>query len=214
MLVKLRPKLREGSPAPAQASPVLPPLERIHRFSVKQYHQMIETGILGENDRVELLEGWIVAKMTHNPPHDGTIQLVHGEIEPRLSSEWFLRIQSAITLGKRKSEPEPDLAVVRGPIRRYLKAHPGTQDIGALMEVADTSLQEDRLFKGPIYARAFIPVYWVINLLDSQIEVYTDPRGGRRAGYAKRQDYGIHDHIPLILAGREIARIPVRNMLP
>jgi Uma2 family endonuclease len=185
---------------------------RFHRLSVEQYHQMIQAGILGENDRVELLEGWIISKMPHNPPHDATIQLVQREIGTRLPGGWLLRIQSAITLGK--SEPEPDLAVVRGPIRRYLKSHPIPLDIGLLMEVAESSVQEDRDYKGPIYARAAIPVYWIVNIPEAQIEVHTEPRRGRKAGYANRQDFGLDDTIPFILQGRAIALIPVRDLLP
>jgi Uma2 family endonuclease len=173
---------------------------------------MIEAGVLGENDRVELLDGWIICKMTHNPPHDGTIQLVHEETGPHLPAGWVIRIQSAITLGK--AEPEPDLAVVRGPSRRYLKRHPVPRDIGCLIEVAETSLDEDRHYKGPIYARALLPIYWVVNIPEMQIEVYTEPRGGRKPGYARRQDFPAADKIPLVLDRREVTRIPVRNMLP
>jgi hypothetical protein len=187
-------------------------LERLHRLSVDQYRQMIQAGVLGEQDRVELLDGWLIDKMTHNPPHDSIIQLVEEEVGPRLPSDWKLRIQSAITLPR--SEPEPDVAVVRGPIRRYLKVHPRPLDIGCLMEVSETSIEEDRETKGTIYSRALIPIYWVINIPESQIEVYTEPRGGRKAGYVKRQDFRSNDKIPLILDGREIARFLVRNLLP
>src|SRR5262245_47723154 len=114
----------------------------LHRFTVAQYHDMVRNGILGENDRVELLDGWIVDKMTHNPPHDGTVSVVKDEVEPELPRGWMLRIQSAITLAT--SEPEPDLAAVKGPARRYMRSHPRPQDIGLLIEVADTSLAEDR----------------------------------------------------------------------
>jgi Uma2 family endonuclease len=188
------------------------PVERFHRISVDQYHRMIQAGILREDDRVELLEGWMVDKTTHNPPHDGTIQLVEEEVGPRLPPNWKLRIQSAITLAT--SEPEPDIAVVRGSVRRYLKAHPRPADIGCLMEVAESSVEDDRDRKGIIYARALIPIYWVINIPESQIEAYTEPRGGRKASYAKRQDFKPNDKIPLILDGREIARFLVRNLLP
>src|SRR5438309_548064 len=98
----------------------------LHRFSVRQYHRMIETGVLGENDRVELIDGYIVDKMTHNPPHDTSVDMTQSEITTRVPKTWRVRVQSAITLAK--SEPEPDIAVVRGPARRYAKAHPGPGD--------------------------------------------------------------------------------------
>src|SRR5713101_9262196 len=87
------------------------PLAPVHRFSVDEYHRMIEAGVLTENQRVELLEGWIVSKMPHNPLHDSTIDLVVGEAETFLPKDWFIRVQSAITTDD--SEPEPDVALVR-----------------------------------------------------------------------------------------------------
>ncbi len=198
--------------SPSSPKKVFPPHERMYRWTVKQYQQMIAAGILGEKDRVELLEGWLVAKMTHNPKHDGTIQLLQSELEPFLPPGWFIRIQSAITLGK--SEPEPDLALVRGPIRKYMQAHPGPADIGVIMEVSDSTFMEDRELKGTIYSRALIPIYWLVNISEAQIEVYSEPHGGRKAGYANRQDYRLADKIPLILDSREVGQISVHDLLP
>src|SRR5436309_2218555 len=93
-----------------------------HRFTVDQYHRMIEAGVLDENDRVELLEGWIVPKMVHNPPHDCAVSLVQTSFAGFLPKSWIMRIQSAITIDD--SEPEPDVVVAKGPARRYLTAHP------------------------------------------------------------------------------------------
>jgi Uma2 family endonuclease len=183
-----------------------------YRFTVEQYRRMVQTGILGENDRVELLDGWIVDKMTHNPPHDATISVVKDEVEPELPRGWIVRIQSAITLAT--SEPEPDVAVVKGPGRRYMKSHPLPQDIGMLIEVAETSLDEDRNCKGPLYAQANIPIYWIVNLVNRQIEVHSRPRGGRLPGYQRRQDYRDGDRVPLVIAGRKLKLIAVRDLLP
>ena len=98
---------------PQQAQPAAPGNQpSFHRFTVGEYRWMVEQGILGENDRVELLDGLIVDKTTHNPPHDACISLVKDEIEPRLSRPWMLRFQSAVRLST--SEPEPDLAVRQG----------------------------------------------------------------------------------------------------
>ena len=189
----------------------LPPMPP-HRFTVEQYHQMIEAGILTENDRVELLEGWILPKMPHNPPHDATISLAQNELSGRVPADWVIRIQSAITTGD--SEPEPDITVALGPARRYLSFHPRTRDIGLIVEVSDTTLTYDRTFKGRLYARARISVYWIINLLESQVEVYTRPKAGKLPGYQHRQDYAPGDRIPLLFGEREIGPIPARNILP
>lgn len=178
----------------------------LHRFTVDQYHDMVQNGILGENDRVELLDGWIVDKMTHNPPHDATISVIKEEVEPQLPRGWLLRIQSAITLA--------DIAAVKGPARRYMQSHRCPQDIGLLIEVAETSLDEDRDCKGPLYALAAIPLYWIVNLVDRQIEVYSQPRGGKSSEYQRRQDYGEGDRVPLLIAGRKVKLIAVRDLLP
>ena len=84
----------------------------LHRFTVAKYHRLIEAGVLGKHDRVQLLEGRIVDKMVHNPPHDSSVALTQFAVAPLLPADWHARIQSAITTPD--SEPEPDIAVVRG----------------------------------------------------------------------------------------------------
>ncbi len=182
------------------------------RFSVNQYHRLIRAGVLREHDRVQLLEGSIVAKMTHKPPHDVAVDLTQTAIAPRLPAGWRVRVQSAITT--QESEPEPDVAVVRGPARRYVRSHPRPKDIGMIAEVADTSLLEDRTVQARIYARARIPVYWIINLVQAVVEVYTQPKGGKAPGYGQRRDYHQDESVPLIIAGRRVGLIPVRDLLP
>jgi len=189
------------------------PVTPVHRISVDEYHRMIQAGVFTENDNVELLEGWIVNKMGHNPPHDSTIDLAVGEIDAFLPADWFLRVQSAITTDD--SEPEPDVAVVRGPRGRYLKSHPRPLDIGLLIEVSDTTLQGYRDDKEPLYARVRIPVYWIINLPESQVEVYTEPSGPcPDPGYRHKRIYGLQDAIPVMLESTEVGVVAVKNLFP
>src|SRR5207249_5993402 len=122
-------------------NPFLPPPFPVRRFTVDEYHQMIQTGILQEDDPVELLDGWIVSKMPRNPPHDATIDIAQEVFRSVLPAGWRLRVQSAITTDS--SEPEPDLAIVRGPAERYLSNHPKPPDIAVVIEVADSSLAQD-----------------------------------------------------------------------
>jgi len=191
---------------------VHPAPPRVYRFSVKQYQRMIETGVITENDRVELLEGCVVKKMPHNPPHDGTINRMNRRLLRMLPDDWLLRVQSAITLPR--SKPEPDLAIVRAPEELYFKRHPVPRDIALIIEIADTSLLYDRQYKGAIYARVRIPFYWIVNLAAARIEVYSLPRAGRTPAYRERHDYGKEEVVPLILAGHELGRLAVRDLLP
>jgi Uma2 family endonuclease len=189
-----------------------PPAEEakrsLYRFSVDQYHRMVEVGILDDNDRVELLRGWIVEKMPHNPPHDGSVGRVNRLFVRAVPEDWVVRSQSALTLAD--SEPEPDFAIVPAPDATYFKRHPVAKDVAVLMEVADSSLLDDRRWKGSLYAEARIPEYWIINLVQKQVEVYTVPRGGQ---YRKRKIYAIGDSVPLILGGRQIALSAVRELV-
>ena len=189
-----------------------PSVRPLHRLTVDQYHRMIAAGVLREDDRVELLEGLLVDKMTHNPPHDATVWLVQTVLLPLLPPEWILRIQSAITLGD--SEPEPDLAVARGPGTRYVRSHPRPRDLALVVEVADTTLEEDRGTKARVYARARVPQYWIVNIPEAKVEVYTEPRAGRAPGYRQRQDHGVGDMLSLALLDRQVAQVPVRGLLP
>ena len=182
----------------------------VHRFSVSEYHRLGEMGVLTEVDRVELLEGWIVPKVIHNPPHDAAVELVEESLRSRVPAGWRIRVQSAITTAD--SEPEPDLAVVSGPIRDHAKRHPQPREVALLVEVADTSVARDRA-KGRVYARANIPLYWILNLVDSQLEVYSDPSVSDGT-YQHRQDYDVDQSIGLVIAGQELGQILVRDLMP
>ena len=204
------------APVPVVSPPlpaIVPPLP-IRRFTVDEYHRLIEIGLLDEDDEVELLEGWIVPKMPRNPIHDALIAWVHNRVfAPRLPAGWYCRSQSAITTAD--SEPEPDLAVIRGSERDYFTRHPAPADMALVGEVADSSLDRDRTYKSPIYARAAVPVYWIINLVNHQVEVYTDPTGPDAApSYRTRRDYRPGDLVPFVVDGRELGPIPAQELLP
>lgn len=189
------------------------PTELIWRLSVDQYHAMIYAGILTKDDPVELLEGWLISKMAKNPPHTVVTLLIRRAWERLVPAGWYVNTQEPITTAD--SEPEPDVVVIRGEPRHYLQHHPGPLDVALVVEVADTTLQRDRGFKKRLYARAGIPVYWVVNLPESRFEVYTDPSGPTDApDYRQRQDYGPADAIPFVLERTEVGRIVVQELLP
>jgi Uma2 family endonuclease len=185
----------------------------LRRFSVDEYHRMIDTGVFAKDDRFELLDGWVIAKMPHNPPHDLSVSLGQKQLQTRLPAGWICRVQSAVTLPA--SEPEPDLAVVLGPERRYTACHPGPKEIDRLIEVSDSTLADDRSEKGAVYAQANIKEYWIINLVHQQVEVYTDPSGPvHDPAFRQRTVYGLHEAVPLIIDGQNLGAIPVTDLLP
>jgi Uma2 family endonuclease len=185
----------------------------VRRFTVEEYHSLIDRGVLLEGEPFELLEGWIVAKMTRKPPHDVAIALVDGAIRSQLQHDWHMRIQSAITTAD--SEPEPDLAVVRGQPRDYLDHHPGPADIALVVEVADASLDQDRRWKGRLYARAGVPAYWIVNLNDRCVEIYNDPTGpAAEPGYRQLETRTSGHDACLNIPGHAPFAIAVADLLP
>jgi Uma2 family endonuclease len=200
-------------PTPTVNLPLLGIQAGFRRFSVAEYHKLIDIGLLTEDDNLELIEGYLVQKMPHNPPHDGTIDLVRETLKQLLPGGWMLRIQQAITLSD--SEPEPDFAVVRGDRRTFLARHPGPADVGLVIEVADSTLAGDRADKGRIYARAAIACYWIVNLIGRQVEVYTSPSGPVASPvFSRRDDYRPGDLLPLTLDGAAVASPAVHELLP
>lgn len=187
-----------------------PPLRR---FTVDEYRQMAEAGILTENDRVELLEGWIISKMTLNPPHNGAMDLLERAVGVLVPAGWLMRSQRSISTAD--SEPEPDLAVVMGNVRSFGSRNPRPNEVGLVVEVANSTLATDRGIKARLYARAEIPVYWIINLKDRQLELLTEPSGPTESPqFGSREVLGGDDEVPFVLEGKELGRIAVRDLLP
>jgi len=147
----------------------------IRRFTISEYHRLADSGVLTDDDRVELLEGFISPKMVHSPIHDATVCSTEYLIRPMLSQAWILRIQSAISLAT--SEPEPDVVIALGPPARYAERHPNGKDIALVIEIAETSLLRDRR-KAIIYASGGVPVYWIVNLSERTLEYFDMPNQG------------------------------------
>ncbi len=199
--------------APPPQLPLLGTMAGFRRLSVPEYHRLTEIGVLTEDDNLELIEGYLVLKMSRNPPHDWVIQRPNRMLMAVLPSPWDVRIQSAITLPD--SEPEPDITIVRGDINTFRARHPEPRDIGTLIEVSDFTLLGDRSDKGLIYARANVPIYWIVNLIDRQVEVYEQPSGPTAApAYGKTTTYHAGDSVPLMLDGVLMATFAVQDLLP
>jgi Uma2 family endonuclease len=137
-----------------------------------RYDRLIEVGIFGPEDRVELLDGLLVAREPQGRRHAAVVVLVRAALERAFGPAYHVREEKPIALDE-QSEPEPDVVVVPGQPRDYLDAHPSRPVL--LVEVAETSLPIDRLRKGGLYARGGIADYWVVNLIDEVLEVYREP---------------------------------------
>lgn len=189
------------------------PADLIWRMSVEQYHAIIDSGALTEDDAVELLQGWIVKKMPKKPKHTVVTRLLFDFLAHLLPPGWFVNMQEPITT--MDSEPEPDLSVVLGSPRDYFVRHPRPEEIALVVEVADTTLAQDRTLKKRLYAAAAIPVYWLVNLPDNQIEVYSQPFVGiLGADYGQRFTFGLNDDLPVTIAGVMAGTISVAELLP
>src|SRR5262245_57943252 len=160
-----------------EAPPLVP-------LTVEQYHEMIVNRILPEGAPIELIDGLLVRKdrgaqggnyMSVGPMHVVSIKRLETTVNRRTGDEdCHTRNQAPVTIPD-ISEPGPDLSLAKGPPEAYGKHHPGPKDLLAIFEVADSSLNFDRTTKQRIYATAGIPTYWIVNLVDNQIEVYAQP---------------------------------------
>lgn len=202
---------------PASAPPTAPPLpsylHRLRRFTRAEYHKLGEAGIIGPDEKVELLDGYVVEKPVKNLPHRGATRRLTVRLARFLPAGWFVQIQDPV--GLPTSEPEPDAVVLRGDETTYDQRSAEPPDIGIVIEVADTSLRTDRREKGQLYAAAGIAVYWIVNVADGQVEVYTDPDpAATLPGYAARADFRPGQDVPITLGGQTVSAIPAADLLP
>lgn len=183
------------------------------RVSVDRYHEMLNAGSLTENDRLELLEGFLTEKMTINPLHTFITETIRETLAQIAPPDFFVNAQQPITTSD--SEPEPDVIVIKGRRHDFLTNHPGPEDVALLVEVSDATLQQDQSWKKRIYARAAIVVYWIVNVPERQIEVYTHPSGPTsNPTYRQLKTYTEADAVPVVLNDREISYLPVSELFP
>jgi Uma2 family endonuclease len=202
----------------SMAQPVPPPISvspslaaRLSRLTVDQYDRMVENGTIGDTEELELIEGLLVTKMGRNRPHvqagkmglEALLRIVPpgwhvAKEDPFVASDW--------------SKPEPDLALVRGRVADYSGRDVTATDLGLVVEIADSSLAEDRHVMGRLYAAGGIPAYWIINLIDRRVEVYNDPDPA--GGYRRETVFRPGDEIPVVLDGLDAGPIPVMDLLP
>ena len=206
-------RIRSKRNQPPQRLEVGIPTEPVCRISVEQYHDMIRAGILTSDDPIELLEGWLVRKMAKNPPHVVACELLNAVLQLLLASGWFIKREAPLSL--LDSEPEPDLAIVRGRSRDYSERHPTAKDVGVVIEVADSSRDRDLNLKKRIYARSGITEYWVVNLPSEQIEVFSDPTSSAKTpSYRSHRVYTAKQKLTFVLGGKKLGTLLVADVLP
>jgi Uma2 family endonuclease len=203
-------------PAPviAPATPVVGPpaavaTDELWRFSVADYHRLAEIGVLKDGDRVELLDGILVGKPVKKSPHRISTKSTRDALAAVLPAGWYVDTQEPVELDV--SEPEPDVTVVRGTTRDYPNGHPTPANVPLVVEVAESSLTYDRTWKKSIYARNGIAAYWIVNLADRVLEVYSLPANGE---YTHALTLTAADRADVVLDGSPVGTVAVADLLP
>jgi Uma2 family endonuclease len=200
--------------APSVVPPNIPPssclASALYRLSVRQYDRMVDDGTIGEGGRVELIEGLLVAKTARNRPYivagNKGLRILWRIIPPG----WHVA-KGVPIVASDWSKPAPDLAVIRGVVEDYDERAVTAQDVALVVEIADARLPINRTDLARVYAAAGIPVYWIVNLAEGQVEVWSDPR---REGYQSQQVLGRGQDVPVVVAGGEAGWIAVADILP
>jgi Uma2 family endonuclease len=155
-------------------------------FTVEEYHRMADAGIFHPDERVELIEGEIVQMSPISPRHAGCVIDANRMFVMRLGERAVVSPQNPVVIQPR-SEPQPDLLLLRPRAVSYSRVHPASEDVLLAVEVADTTARYDRLVKSRLYARAGIAEFWLLLAMEGAVEVYRTPGA---AGYANLTSYG------------------------
>lgn len=187
-------------------------IPRLVPLTVEQLHEMARAGIVPDGSPIELIDGVLVYKdraaagaetTGHDPRHALIVtRLVELFMEWAKRIGCHVRVQLPVTLTE-MNEPEPDLALVEGPISNYAERHPGPGQIAAVFEVAGSSLRFDRTTKQRLYASAGIPIYWIVNLAENRVEVYTQPQPAR-GQYGALRSYQPGESASMVVAAHSL----------
>jgi Uma2 family endonuclease len=185
-----------------------------YRFSFEQYYRLGEIGVFSPEDRVELIEGQVIRMNPVGAQHETATLLTSDALVRCLPSGWHVRPQLTVRL--LESAPLPDLAVARGAIRDFANRHVSPNEVGLLIEISDSTLAYDRKVKGPLYAAGIVE-YWIVNLIDHQVEVHRQPQpaqGETPASYAQREVVDAKGTLNFNLDSHRVGPIKVADLLP
>jgi Uma2 family endonuclease len=204
----------QATTSPAMLTVASPPpaSPELYRFSVAQYEQMGDAGILTEDDRVELVEGLIYRKPMKKGPHSIACRETAAALTRVIpAAAYFVTREDPVSIPGWASMPEPDVSVVRGRSRDYTQ-QPKAGDVLLIVEVANkTRLAYDRGEKMRAYASGGIPVYWIVNLVARQVEVYSGPVQGN---YPAPTIFKAGQQVPVVIDGQPLQPIAVDDILP
>jgi Uma2 family endonuclease len=186
---------------------------RIRRWTRVEYDRLIDQGVFQPGEHLELLAGQLVVREPQGDPHSLAVELVNEALRAAFGAEWRVRVQLPIALDD-ESEPEHDVSVAAGRVQRNAEAKPS--HLVLVIEVAASSLSLDREHKGSLYARARLPEYWIVNLVDRVLEVYRDPGPDPSAScgwtYRSVQSLTANEHVVPLAA--PTSRIAIVDLLP
>ena len=198
--------------------PTIPPgpglASALYRLTVRQYDRMVKDGTIAEDERVELIEGLLAAKASRNrgsiAAGNKALRVLWRIIPPG----WHVAKGAPIVVSD-WSKPEPDLAVIRGEVEDYDGRDVQAVDVALVVEIAAAlrvpGLASERTDRARMYAAAGIPVYWIVNLVDGQVEILSEPG---RDGYQSHQVFGRGQDVPVVVAGVEAGWVAVIDILP
>jgi len=155
------------------------------KFTIDEYHRLTDLGFFSENDRIELIRGEIVEMAPKRTPHSVCNSLLWRHLYDSIGRQAEIRIQEPIIILP-DSEPEPDIAIARNKNDNYLSDHPRAEDIILVIEIADSTLKYDQETKLSLYAEARINNYWIFNLVDNHLEVYSNSFQDNQGNYSYR----------------------------
>ena len=189
----------------------LPSPTSIYRLTVDEYEAMVVSGHFGKGNRIHLIDGILVRKMTKKPPHVIACERTRNALLRIAQPGWRVMTEAPVRIPG-FNEPEPDLAVVRGDAQdeEFERRHPGPADIFLLVEVSHSTLDEDLKMAG-IYAAAGIPFYWVLDVIRGQVVVYSQPGP---SGYGACDILMPGHALPVVIDRVEVGEIPVAEILP
>jgi Uma2 family endonuclease len=167
-----------------------------HRLTVDEYHRMAQAGVLAADARVELIDGEIVDMAPMKSRHASVVGRLNALLHDVVGSSATVWCQLPLRLSPR-SEPEPDLQLLRPRKDFYAKAHPGPADVFLLIEVSDTTSRYDREIKAPLYARHGVAELWIIDLDNRRLCVMQSPRDGQYTEITETANPGVHTPLRL-----------------